>query len=159
MSRTSVPPPKPRPPRAASPPVTAWAPGQRRIDWAHASSAQQKLSRPSNGAPVCLFGFFLGFPGKAAARGEGAGVGPDLILYSKHSGIQMPGSSASAERYRRVLCLNHITPCLACVGGGSLACSRARGVWLPLSQSHNLSNTFSQSNPLRTPSQLHRLPY
>lgn len=40
-----------------------------------------------------------------------------------------------------------------------LVCNRACGVWLPLSQSHNLSNTFSQSNPLRTPSQLHRLPY
>lgn len=55
--------------------------------------------------------------------------------------------------------LNCITPRLASIPCSLLVCNRACGVWLPLSQSHNLLNTFSQSNPLRTPSQLHRLPY
>lgn len=55
--------------------------------------------------------------------------------------------------------MNCTTLCLASILASLLVCNRACGVWLPLSQSHNLSNTFSQSNPLRSPSQLHRLPY
>lgn len=55
--------------------------------------------------------------------------------------------------------MNCTTLCLASIRAPLLVCNTACGVWLPLSQSHNLSNTFSQSNPLRTPSQLHRLPY
>lgn len=55
--------------------------------------------------------------------------------------------------------MNCTTLFLASILASLLVCNRACGVWLPLSQSHNLSNTFSQSNPLRTPSQLHRLPY
>lgn len=59
----------------------------------------------------------------------------------------------------KVFRVNYTTLSLASILTSLLVCNRACGVWLPLSKSHNLSNTFSQSNPLRTPSQLHRLPY